>query len=167
MRKLYLGVVMACWACAGTPSPVHVVGTQSEIVALAGSWSGEYTSAETGRSGSIEFTLRAGSDTAFGDVVMVPRTLAPSPADARTAAANLPSAPQVLPITFVRIMANVVSGTLDPYRSPDCGCMLTTVFRGTIGRDRIDGTFTTAHSDRAVGTQDGRWWVTRKAITAR
>lgn len=155
--------VLAVSACAANPSPVHVVGTSSEMTALTGSWTGEYSSVETGRSGSIEFTLKAGTDTAFGDVVMVPRALAPAPSEPRTAVGAIPPAPQVLQIAFVRVATHVVSGTLNPYKSPDCGCMLTTVFRGTITTDRIEGTFTTAHSDQMAPQQKGTWWVTRKA----
>lgn len=150
-------------ACAANPSPVHVVGSLNEIGILAGEWTGEYTSVETGRSGSISFTLRAGTDTAFGDVVMIPRALAPLPTEVRAPTGVTPTAPRVLAISFVRVATNVVSGTLEPYPSPDCGCTLSTVFRGTITGDRIEGTFTTSHSDHMAPQQQGRWWVTRKA----
>jgi len=39
---------------------------------LTGEWAGDYSSVESGRSGSISFTLRAAGDSAFGDVVMIP-----------------------------------------------------------------------------------------------
>ena len=144
------GVLALLGACASHPTPVHVVGSPSELTILAGTWEGEYGSAETGRSGSISFTLKAGTDTAFGDVVMVPRALAPSPNDARSAVPSFPTTPQVLPIAFVRIASHEVSGTLDPYKSPDCGCTLSTLFRGTIKGDRLEGTFTTTHSDHTA-----------------
>ena len=147
-------------ACAIRPSPVHVVGTQREMAVLTGEWSGEYSSAETGRSGSISFSLKAGTDTAFGDVVMVPRSMAPSTSDPRSVTA-MPSTPRVLSIAFVRVATNVVSGTLAPYPSPDCGCMLSTVFHGSISGNRIEGTFTSAHSDQMAPQQKGTWWVTR------
>lgn len=161
-RALAACAALAVAACAANPSPVHVVGTSSEMSVLTGSWTGEYRSVETGRSGSIEFTLKAGTDTAFGDVVMVPRALAPTPSDPRTAVGAIPPTPQVLQIAFVRVATNVVSGTLNPYKSPDCGCTLTTVFRGSITNNRIEGTFTTAHSDPMAPQQKGTWWVTRK-----
>ena len=150
-------------ACAANPSPVHVVGAMSEMAVLTGQWTGEYSSFESGRSGSISFTLKAGTDTAFGDVVMVPRALAPATSEPRSAVGAIPSTPQLLSIAFVRVATNVVSGTLEPYKSPDCGCTLTTGFRGTINGNRIEGTFTTAHSDQMAPQQKGTWWVTRKA----
>lgn len=155
-------IALIAAACAANPSPVHVVGGRNEIGTLAGEWTGEYTSVETGRSGSISFTLRAGTDTAFGDVVMIPRALAPVPSETRVPSGATPTAPKVLTISFVRVSTNVVSGTLEPYPSPDCGCTLSTVFQGTIKGDRIEGKFTTIHSDHMAPQQQGTWWATRK-----
>jgi len=45
----------ALLGCAGSQNPVAVVGPQANISRLAGEWSGEYSSGETGRSGSILF----------------------------------------------------------------------------------------------------------------
>src|SRR6266581_117313 len=59
-------------ACGASRSPVPLVGASSDIGALTGEWAGDYSSAESGRSGSIGFTLRAAGDSAFGDVVMIP-----------------------------------------------------------------------------------------------
>ncbi len=159
-----LGIATVLAACTATPSPVHVVGTRSEVALLSGDWEGEYSSVETGRSGNISFSLKAGTDTAFGDVVMVPRAIAPSTSDPRSALPATPPAPQVLPISFVRVATSTISGTLSPYKSPDCGCTLSTVFRGTIGGDRIEGTFITSHSDHSAPQQQGRWWVKRKMV---
>jgi hypothetical protein len=59
-------------ACGVSHTPVPMVGAATDVSALIGQWSGDYSSAESGRSGSISFTLRAAGDSAFGDVVMVP-----------------------------------------------------------------------------------------------
>src|SRR5881396_280037 len=59
-------------ACGGSHPPVPLVGTAAEVSSLIGEWSGDYSSAESGRAGSIKFTLRAAGDSAFGDVVMIP-----------------------------------------------------------------------------------------------
>src|SRR3989449_5796806 len=61
--------------CTPTPPPpVPLAGTARDVAALAGQWGGSYASAATGRSGSISFTLSAGSDSAFGDAIMIPRS---------------------------------------------------------------------------------------------
>ena len=92
MRVITIAALVSLTAaCAANPSPVHVAGATSEIDRLAGEWTGEYTSVETGRSGSITFTLRAGSDTAFGDVVMIPRALAPLPTAPRAPSGMTPT----------------------------------------------------------------------------
>src|SRR5213083_915249 len=62
----------ALTACGASRSAVPVVGTATDVSSLAGEWAGDYSSAESGRSGSISFTLRSAGDSAFGDVVMIP-----------------------------------------------------------------------------------------------
>src|SRR5207249_10261723 len=82
-------------ACGASRSPVPLVGAATDVSALTGQWSGDYSSSESGRSGSIEFTLRAAGDTAFGDVVMVPtmlgRPLAPWRGDNAAGANQAPA----------------------------------------------------------------------------
>src|SRR5207245_5067121 len=60
-------------ACGASRSAVPVVGAATDVSSLTGEWAGEYSSVESGRSGSITFALRSAGDTAFGDVVMVPK----------------------------------------------------------------------------------------------
>src|SRR5437762_7670125 len=75
LRSKTLPIVLlplALTACGASRSPVPLVGASTDINALTGAWAGDYSSAESGRSGSITFTLRAAGDSAFGDVVMIP-----------------------------------------------------------------------------------------------
>ena len=146
--------------CALNPAPVPVEGPKEDVRALVGEWVGEYRSIETGRSGSIMFTLAAGSDTAFGDVVMVPKEPGMIQHDAMPGAAR--QAQQVLTIRFVRVVDGTVVGTIDPYPSPDCGCQLLTTFRGQLVGNRIEGTFTIHHSGHEMVAQKGSWWASRK-----
>lgn len=55
-------------------SPVEVSAADFDVSALVGRWAGEYHSDETGRSGNITFTLQPGEASAFGDVMMIPKT---------------------------------------------------------------------------------------------
>src|SRR5207244_5991827 len=122
-------------AAVGVPAPrqapVPLVGAARDVAALEGQWDGSYSSAATGRSGSISFTLTATGDSAFGDVVMIPRGLgrplqawnnAAAPADAA------PPRPAVLTINFVRVAEGRVTGTLAPYADPETGVQLFTAF---------------------------------------
>jgi hypothetical protein len=163
---LLLPVVVA--ACGpASASPVPLAGSPVEMRALAGSWSGEYTGTESGRSGSIVFSLRSDADTAFGDVVMVPRrTNVTTPRDQSTSpsavggAADASNKPQTLGISFVRVAEGGVSGRLAPYRDPDLGVMVETVFVGRlVASDRLEGSFTTSGPNGI--THHGRWRVTR------
>src|SRR2546428_8302678 len=73
-RPLHAALAALVTACAAAHQPaVPLAGTARDVAALAGQWEGSYASAATGRSGSISFTLSAGSDSAFGDVIMIPR----------------------------------------------------------------------------------------------
>ncbi|HYU29683.1 MAG TPA: hypothetical protein VEK83_11675 [Gemmatimonadales bacterium] len=152
-------------ACAASRTPVPLVGQSADISALAGEWSGDYSSAESGRSGSISFTLRAAGDSAFGDVVMVPaawgRPLMPwREQNVAGAGANQPPASTVLTIRFVRVEHGHVSGTLDPYADPQTGARLLTRFSGELNGNTIAGTYTTQLP--SGGEQTGRWSVQRR-----
>jgi hypothetical protein len=160
-KPLVLAMLAAVWipACSSTPKnpspPVPVGGERSDISALAGRWDGEYSSEATGRSGSIVFELKPGDKIARGDVLMIPRGgQAPAPK---------PGAPipQVLNIGFVSAAGGVLTGTMDPYVSPDCDCEVQTTFVGRLSGDTVEGTFTTTPAGNAPITT-GRWKMTRK-----
>lgn len=159
---LRLAVVSFAAACASTPAPVPVLGTPSETSRLAGQWSGEYRSPETGRSGLITFNLTAGQDTALGDVIMMPRDQGRPRMDPAPPGTTMRPMSQVLTIRFVRVMDRTVSGTIAPYRSPDCDCLLRTIFRGEIRGDRIAGDFITEHATDASVRQRGTWSASRQ-----
>ena len=109
------------WSCSSSsskqpdnPAPVVPVGG-GDVSTLAGKWVGEYSSTETGRTGSITFELKSGGKVARGDVLMVPKggfSTAPAGAD------PLATMPQVLQISFVNAEGGVVKGTMDPYQRP-------------------------------------------------
>lgn len=156
-------LALALSACGASRSPVPLVGPSADIKPLAGEWAGDYSSAESGRSGSITFTLRAAGDSAFGDVVMVPaawgQPLRPW-RDQNVAGANQPPASTVLTIHFVRVEHGHVSGTLDPYADPQTGVRLLTTFNGELNGNTIAGTYTTRLP--SGNTQTGRWTVQRR-----
>jgi hypothetical protein len=156
-------ILVAALACSAHQAAVPVVSSGGDARVLAGEWSGEYNGGGTGRSGSILFSLNAATDSAFGDVVMIPRgsTQALVPAQrAPTAPYDaVTRRPQTLTISFVRVSGSEVSGRLEPYHEPECNCTLTTDFTGTLRGDTIAGTFTTTG---ARGATKGEWKVVRK-----
>ena len=151
-------------ACSAPQTPVPMVGAASDVAALAGHWDGAYSSAATGRSGSISFTLTASGDSAFGDVVMIPRGSGhPLQAWNNTAAPAGAAAPRsaVLTINFVRVAEGRVTGTLAPYADPETGVQLFTAFEGRLRGDVIEGTYAT-RAARGGDSQTGEWKVTRR-----
>ncbi len=156
-------LVLALTACGASRAPVPLVGASTDVGALTGEWAGDYSSAESGRSGSISFTLRAAGDSAFGDVVMIPsawgRPLVPWRGENATGANQQPAS-TVLTIRFVRVEHGHVSGTLDPYADPQTGARLLTTFSGELNGNQITGTYTTRLT--SGGTQTGRWTVQRR-----
>jgi hypothetical protein len=160
-RALRIALLVALAACRYDPSHVPIEGRTEDIARLAGTWEGEYSSVESGRTGSITFTVLAGQDTALGDVLMVPAVGDPY----RAADAHLPEhrehvrSPELLHIRFVRVDGGILRGELEPYVAPDCRCVVTTVFRGVLTGDRIEGQYVT----RGPGVlQEGRWKMVRR-----
>jgi len=154
-----LAVTLA--ACRYQPSPVQLEGSASDIASMAGQWEGTYEGRESGRSGSISFQVQAGKDTAFGDVLMQPRTggrLVAADMESRSHAMHVTN-PSLLHVTFVRIAGGQVEGALEPYIAPDCQCTVSTVFRGVQKNGALEGEFTT--SGPMGLRQSGRWTVQR------
>jgi hypothetical protein len=151
-------------ACGASRSPVPLVGASADVAALTGEWVGDYSSAESGRSGSISFTLRAAGDSAFGDVIMIPaawgRPLMPWREQNVGVGANQTRETTVLTIRFVRVQQGHVSGTLDPYADPQTGARLFTTFSGELSGNTIAGTYTTRLPSGE--SQTGRWSVQRR-----
>ena len=151
----------ATLACASIPETVPLVGSPMDVSSLVGEWSGEYDGGASGRSGSIVFVLRSATDTAHGDVLMIPRAYGErATAEARHGQLQLRSN-QVLKIAFVRVANGEVSGTLDPYTDPECNCSVQTTFTGRLTGNVIEGTFVTRGS-QLPREHTGRWRVTRR-----
>ncbi len=166
---LTLLLPLSLGACGASRAPVPMVGAAADVSALAGEWSGDYSSAESGRSGSISFTLRATDDSAFGDVVMVPSasgvpvkpwTSQQTGGGSQSPGANQAPPATILKIRFVRVESGHVSGHLDPYADPQTGARLLTTFSGELKGDSISGAYSTQLP--SGGTQAGRWSVQRR-----
>ena len=151
--------------CGYRPNPIPLRASVDDLTPLQGEWTGSYTSSETGRTGSISFTLEAGADIAYGEVVMTPgpRT---APITRTIDAASqgrdaIYGVPEVLTIAFVRVDHDRVSGKLDAYRDPTCGCMVVTTFTGQLRSTTVlEGTYVTAATE-LLSPQTGTWRVTR------
>jgi hypothetical protein len=140
MNKLSLcSVVFLAAACGGAQHPVEVKGGDSDLVKLAGDWTGSYTGIESGRSGPVSFSLELGRHTANGLVML----------DSATP----------LSIEFVAVQAGEISGQIAPYTDPTCNCEVHTDFVGSLDGDSISGTFTTTVA--GAGEQHGEWSVAR------
>ena len=156
-------------ACGWRRTPVPVIADSVSIQALVGTWSGLYSSEETGRSGSIMFELASDKDTAFGDVLMVPKTNVVSTLPSEhpgmpIAQAQKPGEP--LTIRFVRMSGGSVSGTLAPYNDPECGCRVVTTFAGRFtDSNTIEGTYSTKGTSIGHQPSAGQWKVTRQSST--
>lgn len=160
-NALGMATLLLASACLWHGTPVPVAGDFSRF---GGEWDGTYSSIETGRSGSIIFQLIAGTDSAYGDVLMTPvqGQGMVAPQDQRRAGAAVP-APHALRIAFVHSQGERVAGTLENYPDPVTGEMLHTRFEGRLRGDEITGTYTTlaATSGRLL---TGEWSVKRKKM---
>ena len=142
-----------------SPAPVVPVAG-ADLSGLVGKWVGEYSSPDTGRTGSIVLEFKSGGKTARGDVLMVPKgAYAPTPVPGADLAQSMP---HVLQISFVNVEGGAVQGTMDPYVDPECNCQVDTTFVGKIQGDTIEGTYTSTPQGKGAPSA-GRWKVTRQA----
>jgi hypothetical protein len=149
-------------ACHPNPTPVPTYGHPSSIAALAGKWSGTYQGTQSGRNGSISFTIRVTGDSAYGDVLMDWPPGIPIVRPIDDPAAHRLHAPDArfLAIIFVAVGATEVEGALEPYVAPDCECTVRTVFGGQVRGDTIRGTFITRGA--MLAPQTGVWIIVRR-----
>src|SRR5258708_38237808 len=118
-------------ACAAPSPPVPVVGAPSDVAQLAGEWEGQYSSVETGRSGSIFFHIAPGKDSSHGDVLMDPAVIGLRRAAGDPTAGGQPHARsgQAVGITVVRGTCGRGAGPLVPYTYPARNVPAETTFR--------------------------------------
>jgi hypothetical protein len=159
LRAIGLLLTAAC-GMSPAPAPVPVEGAQADLASLAGQWSGRYWGEGESRYGTVTFSLRAGADTARGEVHM---TFAPAlrvygePKDdplSRTPCTTIG-------IAIVRVQGSTVRGTLAPYWDPDCDCRTRTVFEGEVLGDSIAGTFTSRREVESAPVLQGHWFAVR------
>jgi len=149
--------------CASHPPGTEVSSSDFDLNPLVGEWRGSSSNPQTGRTGTIAFTLRAGESAASGNVVLIPRPDSLLTPAEREMVANV-DAPgrSVLKITFIRKEGGNLSGTLDPYRDPECACTVITTFQGSFkDASTIEGTFSTVPSQPGGRVTGGTWRMTR------
>jgi hypothetical protein len=166
---LTLTLAIAVAGCAWRRTPVPIISDTGSTGLLVGTWAGEYSSTQTGRSGSISFELASEKDTAYCDVVMVPSIqslrIANNAGTEGPAVRSLPAA-EPLKLRFIRLGEGRVTGTLEPYKDPDCSCMVTTTFEGRFSApNTIEGRYVTTGVEFRQET-GGRWKVTRQNNTS-
>jgi hypothetical protein len=150
-------------ACSAVLVNVPVAGPPTALRQLEGEWFGEYSGGPGGREGGLVFKLETGEKVAAGEVWM--NTRGPNvnyPGSAPSMAMPTQSVVAPIPIRFVWIEENMVTGTLDLYRDPETDHILLTTFRGRVEGDVISGTFVTEDKNSGAMTS-GAWSAKRVA----
>ena len=161
--RFAFGLLVVVAGCAPMPT-VALQATPADLELLAGEWEGEYESAALGRRGTIEFKLKAGTDEAHGDVVMVPRgQRIPYRPQRYDEGPHVPPMPvsELLTIKFIRSSDGSIAGMLDRYWDPDRECFANTTFSGRVGLGIVDGTFNTTF-ECGAGNATGTWSAAKK-----
>ena len=156
--SLVVATALLGGSCSWQGTPVPIVGPTES---LEGEWEGTYSSQQTDRTGSILFRLKAGTDSAYGDVVMIPaqaEEVKPPTSDLVPQAHQ--RTPRLLRISFIKCEPGKVSGRLDTYQDPETGERLFTTFEGWQRGEEFRGTFSTLYpgTGRRVA---GEWWAKR------
>ena len=161
-----LALLAALSACSYVPPPIRVYGTPGDVERLAGRWAGEYRGEPSHpRSGSIAFTLRAGTHEAAGDVLMAPQGATPyeryyEDDELRRGEEGRAAPVHVLSIRFADVDGGLISGRLDNFWDPDHKTSAYSIFSGRLTDDVIEGTFTTIYMNGDANTR-GHWRVRR------
>jgi hypothetical protein len=154
-------LMTAASGCARTAPGIELASSNFDLQPLVGQWRGTYSSAQTGRAGTIAFTLNAGESAASGSVVMLPKPDSLLTPEEREIMSNVPER-TVLKIHFVRKEGGSVSGALDPYPDPVCSCIVNTTFTGAfVEGNAIEGSYTTVPTVPGNNVTSGHWRVTR------
>jgi hypothetical protein len=140
-RMKLIAALLFVVACGGTQKDVSMEGKDVDLARVAGDWQGEYKGDQSGRTGTVSFSLELGNHIAEGQVMMGGST--------------------PLKIQFVKVKQNQIHGTIEPYTDPSCSCQVATTFDGTLSDDLISGNFETKVSANNQ-TQTGTWSVSRK-----
>jgi hypothetical protein len=157
-----VGSALASAACASRQPEIELTSSDFDLNPLVGEWRGNYSSTETGRNGTIAFTLRAAESAASGNVVMLPRADSSFQANHAPVDPSIPNTREVLTIHFVRKEGSNVVGTLDPYLDPECACKVVTTFQGAFtGPATIEGIYTTVPAKSGSKATSGKWKVAR------
>jgi hypothetical protein len=167
MRRI-VGVALATAALSCTPyrAPiVPVAGDKVSLELLTGRWEGDFKGTQTGRTGSITFSLQASGDSATGEVTMEDplHQYVIRPADTPDQHSLHASKPQVLFIRFVGVRDGSIYGHLEPYVAPDCDCVVSTGFTGYLRGDTVSGTY---YTEAQTVLQHGVWRVIRQRIAS-
>ena len=157
------GLIDFTIGCAGKQPGTAVSASDFDLKPLVGIWRGTYSNPQTGRNGTIGFSLRAGESFASGSVVMIPKADSLlTPEERELLGEEAPSGRTVLSIKFIRKEGGNLSGTLNPYRSPDCDCTVNTTFVGTFkDANTLEGTFATVPSKAGAAVTGGTWRAIR------
>ena len=163
-RWLGLGAVLAACLAGPQPEPVPLEGAPADLSSLTGTWIGTYRSEATGRHGAVTFRLRAGEDTARGEVEM---TFSPALAlygedREKDDESSRPEFCRTIDISVVRVKGSQIRGTLAPYWDPDCECGTQTVFEGEVKGEHIAGQFSSRRDTDPAHPGTGEWSADRQ-----
>lgn len=163
MRKILSGVAVCLVSFAVVLATTTPATAQTGTEALVGEWAGELVNAQGVLVATISFELRGHrADTVHGNVELI-MTGQEEPIEADRFAARTEHQERFddLHVDFVGVAGGGVLGLISPYRSPNCGCAVSTTLSGTLSGDRIEGTTKGQH--RGSGLEEaGTWWVARR-----
>lgn len=163
MKRMVLTLLaVAAMACVSLPRPGSVALRPTDALLLEGEWSGEFSSDDGVRSGSITLELQVRDDTARGQAILRPVTHVAAQAGASVPMRAAAGTAVRSSMYFVSVTDGVVAGVLPAFFDAD---RLTVVQMTFVGRMRswnvIEGTYVTLGTSARV-QERGAWRVMRR-----
>jgi hypothetical protein len=163
MKRIALTLLaVSAMACVSLPRPVSVANRPTDALLLEGEWSGEFSSDDGVRSGSIAFGLQVRDDTARG-----PGILRPVIHVAAQAGASVPTRAEAgtairSSMYFVSVTDGVVAGVMPTFFDVDRLAVVQMTFVGRLRSwNIIEGTYVTLGTNLRV-QERGSWRVLRR-----
>lgn len=160
-RIVLMLLTISAMACVSLPRPISVANRPTDALLLEGEWSGEFSSDDGVRGGSLTLALQVRDDTARGPAILKPVTYSAARAGASVPMRAEEGTTVNSPMYFVSVTDGVVAGVIPSFFDADRLAVIQMTFVGRLRSwNVIEGTYVTLGTNLRV-QERGTWRVVR------